>query len=76
MNEVILSLCVFAATCNAAEKPPKVTIVSCYSNMNSKRQKHEIMLSNGTFITLQSSLTDHNDVKVMISEKKLPITKK
>jgi hypothetical protein len=76
MNEIILSLCVFASTCNGTEKPPKVTIVSCYSSTTSKKQRHEIMLSNGTCITLQNSLVDHNDVKVTIAEKKLPVTKK
>lgn len=70
MNKRILFLCIFFATCNAAEK---VTLVNFYSSMTSKRQKHEITLSNGVFITLVSSLVEQGDIKVTVSQGALPI---
>lgn len=69
MNKLILSLCMFAASCNAADKA-KITIVSCYSSMTSKERKHEVVLSDGTCITLKSSQADIGDVKVTISQRK------
>jgi hypothetical protein len=69
MNKRILFLCIFFATCNAAEK---VTLVNFYSSMTSKRQKHEITLSNGVFITLVSSLVDQGDIKVTVSQGIIP----
>lgn len=76
MNKLFIALCMLVTSCNAADKEQKVSIVSCYSSMTSKKGKHEILLSDGTFITLQSSFLDHNDVKVTICKKKLPIFKK
>jgi hypothetical protein len=70
MNKIILLLCMAVSTCNAADK---VTIVSCYSSMTSKHQRHEITLSNGNFITIQTSLQNATDIKVNVSQKKLPI---
>jgi len=72
MNKRILFLCMFFTTCNAAEK---VTLVNFYSSMTSKRQKHEITLSNGVFITLVSSLVDQGDIKVTVTQGPLPIPK-
>ena len=69
MNRFIIPLCLFAASCSAAEKP-KLTIVSCYSSMTSKERKHEVVLSDGTCITLKSSQADIGDVKVTISQKR------
>ena len=65
MNKRILFLCMFFATCNAAEK---ITLVNFYSSMTSKRQKHEITLSNGVYITLVSSLVDQGDIKVTVTQ--------
>ena len=70
MNKTILLLSLFVSVCNAAEK---VTIASCYSSMSSKRQKHEITLSNGVCVTIQSALVDANDVKITLSQRKLPV---
>jgi len=70
MKKYIIFACLFVSVCNAAEK---VTISNCYSSMSSKRQKHEITLSNGVCITLQSSLVDATDIKITLSQKKLPL---
>jgi hypothetical protein len=70
MKIYILLLSLLGSVSYAAEK---VTLVSAYSTMSSKRQKHEIMLSNGTFIVLQSSLVDNSDVKVTVSQRPVPI---
>ena len=70
MNKRIIFACLFVSVCNAAEK---VTIASCYSSMSSKRQKHEITLSNGVCITVQSALVDASDIKITLSQRKLPI---
>ncbi len=69
MYRYILCALMFTSTCNAAEK---VTIVSCYSSMSSKHQKHEITLSNGNLITIQTSLQNATDIKISVSQKKQP----
>lgn len=69
MNKLIISLCMFSVSCSAADKA-KITIVSCYSSMTSKERKHEVVLSDGTCITLKSSQADIGDVKVTISQRK------
>ena len=69
MNKRIFVLCMFFSFCSSAEK---VTLVSSYSSMTSKRQKHEITLSNGVFITLVSSLVDQGDIKVTVSQGVIP----
>ncbi len=61
-----LLLFVFVTTCSASET---ITLVSAYSSMSSTRQKHEIMLSNGTFITIKNSLIDVADVVVTVCQK-------
>jgi hypothetical protein len=70
MNKILLCLCMVVTTCNAADKQPKVTIVSCYSSMSSKKQRHEISLSDGTCVILQTSVNEPQDIKVTVSRKK------
>ncbi len=76
MNKILLCLLLLVTTCNASDKNPKVTIVSCYSSMSSKKQRHEISLSDGTCVILQSSMHEPNDIKVTVSKKKLPEAKR
>lgn len=64
MKKLLLFL--FATSCSASET---ITLVSAYSSMSSTRQKHEIMLSNGTFITIKNSLIDISDVVVTVCQK-------
>lgn len=75
MKKIILLLSALWITCNASESK-KPTIVSCYSSMSSKKQKHEITMSDGTCVTIQNSLIDPQDLKVTVTQKRQPEGKK